>query len=281
MENFVYGTTLKKIRKELKLSQKDVSENICSQAMLSRIENNDVIPNVIIMQQLCSRLNKSVDEVLNHTNSLNNKKNIQAQELLALISYYHATEQYSQLNNLIANGQVLELFAYDSQLQPYYYYKGCLLAFYEPKSEQVLSFLEKSLAYTYDKHSHEPLTDMELMIICELATYHLNSQNLTQGLSYVSIITEHFNETNQERKRHEIVRSLYNVCVVLINQGHVEQAQELIDDGINWAKEKKIYYYLDQLFLLKGVIMQDAYKVTEAIELIKIANHVRMLASSQ
>ena len=281
MENFVYGTTLKKIRKELKLSQKDVSENICSQAMLSRIENNDVIPNVIIMQQLCSRLNKSVDEVLNHTNSLDNKKNIQGQELLALISYYHATEQYSQLNNLISNGHLLELFTYDSQLQPYYYYKACLLAFYESKSEQVLSLLEKSLYYTHGKHETETLTDMELMIMCELATYHLNSDNLTEGLSYIKIITERFNEAHQERKRHEIVRSLYNVCVALINQGQLEKAQELIDCGIKWAKEKQIYYYLDQLFLLKGVIMQDAYKITEAIELIKMANQVRMLAASQ
>ncbi|MGX7030293.1 helix-turn-helix domain-containing protein [Vagococcus zengguangii] len=281
MENFVYGTVLKKIRKELKLSQKDVSENICSQAMLSRIENNDVIPNVIIMQQLCSRLNKSVDEVLSHNDSSVNRKNAQAQEVLDLISYYHSTEQYSLLNNLMTTNHFLESFTTDTQLQAFHYYKACLLAFYDPQSEHAFSLLEKSLNYTYKKNNKPYLTDMELMIMCELATYHLNNDNLAKGLLYINQISTSFEEKKHDLTRHELVRSLYNICVALIHQGQIELAQKLIECGINWAKEKQIYYYLDQLFLLKGVIMQENYKINEAIDLIKTANQVRMLASSQ
>ncbi|MGX6961861.1 helix-turn-helix domain-containing protein [Vagococcus xieshaowenii] len=281
MENFVYGTTLKKIRKELKLSQKDVSENICSQAMLSRIENNDVIPNVMIMQQLCSRLNKSVDEVLNHKTSHPNQQQAQAKELLELISYYHSTEQYTLLNKLIKDNQLLDYLTDDSQLQAYDYYKACLLSFYDPQSSQALKLFEKSLHYTYEKNNNLPLSDMEIMIMCEIATHHLNNNSFSQSLPYINQILKKFERPDIEHHRHELLRSLYNVCLALINHSQLELANSLIDCGITWAKEKHIYYYLDQLFLIKGIMKQDTHKINEAIELIKTMSHVRTIASPQ
>ena len=50
------GAVIKEIRKNRKLTQKMLSEDICSQSVLSRIENNEELPNVLVMQQLCDRL---------------------------------------------------------------------------------------------------------------------------------------------------------------------------------------------------------------------------------
>ncbi|EGO6563123.1 helix-turn-helix transcriptional regulator, partial [Enterococcus faecalis] len=55
------GAVIKEIRKNRKLTQKMLSEDICSQSVLSRIENNEELPNVLVMQQLCDRLGVTVD----------------------------------------------------------------------------------------------------------------------------------------------------------------------------------------------------------------------------
>lgn len=50
-------------RKALNLSQMDLSEGICTQATLSRFENNGQIPNLKILIKLCNRLNLPLGEL--------------------------------------------------------------------------------------------------------------------------------------------------------------------------------------------------------------------------
>lgn len=63
-EKFSFGGVIREIRKERQLSQKMLSQDICSQSVLSRIENNEELPNVLVMQQLCERLNVTIDQVM-------------------------------------------------------------------------------------------------------------------------------------------------------------------------------------------------------------------------
>ena len=60
------GAVIKEIRKNRKLTQKMLSEDICSQSVLSRIENNEELPNVLVMQQLCDRLGVTVDQIMRY-----------------------------------------------------------------------------------------------------------------------------------------------------------------------------------------------------------------------
>lgn len=66
-QTYHLGTVLKELRLQQQLSQVQVATDICSQAMLSRIEKNDVIPSVILVKLICDRLNVTVDFVLNHS----------------------------------------------------------------------------------------------------------------------------------------------------------------------------------------------------------------------
>lgn len=50
-------------RKELGFSQVQLAQGICTQATLSKFENNGQIPSLNILQQLCNRLGLSLDEL--------------------------------------------------------------------------------------------------------------------------------------------------------------------------------------------------------------------------
>lgn len=60
-----FGTIIKEIRKEQKMTQQMLSQGICSQSVLSRIENNEELPNVLVMAQICHRLGVTIDYVMN------------------------------------------------------------------------------------------------------------------------------------------------------------------------------------------------------------------------
>ena len=51
-----FGNLIKSKRKELGLTQIELSEGICTQALISRIEKGDIIPQDSILQQLGTRL---------------------------------------------------------------------------------------------------------------------------------------------------------------------------------------------------------------------------------
>lgn len=65
-----FGTIIKEIRKEQKMTQKMLSHDICSQSVLSRIENNEELPNVLVMMQICQRLGVTIDHVMNLSRKL-------------------------------------------------------------------------------------------------------------------------------------------------------------------------------------------------------------------
>ena len=50
------GEKIRKRRKELKMTQADLSEGICTQAMVSRIEKKKVKPSRELMEKLAERL---------------------------------------------------------------------------------------------------------------------------------------------------------------------------------------------------------------------------------
>ncbi len=64
MNNLKFGTKLESVRKLKNMSQKELADGLCSQAQISRIEKNEVIPNAILLKSLCNKLNVSVDWIL-------------------------------------------------------------------------------------------------------------------------------------------------------------------------------------------------------------------------
>jgi transcriptional regulator with XRE-family HTH domain len=65
------GTIIKHLRKNLTMTQNELCREICSQSVLSRIENNEEIPNVVVMFLLCRRLEVSMDWVMERNIELN------------------------------------------------------------------------------------------------------------------------------------------------------------------------------------------------------------------
>lgn len=74
MYDYNIGSTLKYIRKEKGLKQTDICLNVCSRTFLSKIENNESIPNTFVMANILSNLNINFDEFFFLTQSFQDDK---------------------------------------------------------------------------------------------------------------------------------------------------------------------------------------------------------------
>lgn len=85
-----------KRRKELKLSQTELSDGICTQATLSKFENLGQIPSMRILTALCERLGLELSDLMNDDDCDQTIQEAFADANMAIIS-----DNYEQLNDIL------------------------------------------------------------------------------------------------------------------------------------------------------------------------------------
>lgn len=266
MNEHNYGTILKNNRKRMKLSQKELAKDICSQAMLSRIENNEVIPNALIMKEICKRLNISVEEVMSEEHSSDLQK---SRHRLQQMQYFHQTHQFTQLSLMISQQYVLPDQYSKEELQIYYYYKACALASLDSDPSTISKLLQKSLDCTFSLEQSKA-SDMEIIILSELGRLHLMQGNTGIGLPLVEKSLNFFSCSITKRKNPELVRAMYQTGTAFVSHQLYDLAGKAIEQGIAWAQKNHVLYYLDRLFLLKGILSQEHEQIPQALEAVKL-----------
>ncbi|MBP1042851.1 helix-turn-helix transcriptional regulator [Vagococcus sp. BWB3-3] len=64
MTYFNFGSKIKSARIKKGLSQKDLADGLCTQGLVSKIEKGEVIPNALLLKDLCLKLTVSIDFIL-------------------------------------------------------------------------------------------------------------------------------------------------------------------------------------------------------------------------
>lgn len=236
---FELGLILKKERKLKHISQKELSEGICSQAMLSSIENNKYIPNIILFLKLCKRLDISIDEI-----SLMNDFDIsEFDNINKKISILCNNHEYKRLKFLLLNESTINVLKTDKQLQAYYYYLGVAELNDEDNRGNAISNFKLSLAC---ERSH---TNSCLSI---LATCSLGYVYSLQGKS--SISSELLNESVSlvdKIKYEENLNIIYYVVALSYYQlGEYQDALKYIELCIKFITDHNSHYMLANSYRL-------------------------------
>lgn len=275
--SFHFGTVLKETRIEQRLSQKKLAADICSQAMLSRIENNEVIPSVILMKQLCDRLGVSLDYVLGTEYELSNTLPEERNEWLELLKFYHQSTQYQQLTRIMEETNVFKTLTTKNQQQQYYFYQACCQYFFNPYSKLAIETLRKSLNLTYSPKK-EHLSDTEIIILSEIGKITANQGDVTRGMAYLKRSMNAFYNQTKQRSDNQLAKVFYNIATIYIDLRNYKEALSVINQGISWSSRLKNYYFLDELFLLKGIVLQDHDLIDDAIKFVQVAETLKSIA---
>lgn len=138
MESF--GAVIKEIRKNRKLTQKMLSEDICSQSVLSRIENDEELPNVVVMQQICQRLGVTMDQIM----QFKSEEVHLLTQMFSKIAEYFRHKEYTKLLKYLQDIQLEERLYLDTDWQRYYYYLGSCHFYLFNDCELALEYLKKA-----------------------------------------------------------------------------------------------------------------------------------------
>ena len=94
-------------RKALNLTQMELAEGICTQATLSRFENNGQVPNLKILIKLCNRLNLPLGELFPKVGV----KHTETAEKMNQAEFFLITSEYEQAAALLQSISVSKTVA--------------------------------------------------------------------------------------------------------------------------------------------------------------------------
>lgn len=244
-----FGAVIKEIRKSRKLTQKMLSEDICSQSVLSRIENDEELPNVVVMQQICQRLGVTMDQIMQ----------FKSQEVLKVthnfeeLANYYRHKRYKEILFYIQDKALEDIIYLDTDWQRYFYYLGSCEFYLNHNYDKSLAYLRKSLSYTYQVNkSNLSSFEIQLLSCLGLTLHYLGDYE--EAEKYLEQSIHYFYKLPNERINDELIKIFYNYAVFLFSHNRLEEAKSYLKDGINCARLKSSYYCLSDIFHLKSKV---------------------------
>lgn len=228
-------------RKEMGLSQKELSKGVCTQATLSKFENNGKIPSMKILIQLCNRLGIALNEIIgiNGNGSKKLVKMMNTAEFNLIISDYQnswkilnsieldslkddkqATMQYYYLQgylNVLDDGDLLEAVFDFNQI----------IAVLDPKGETIFTFLAfVGLGMVYAQQSDDDKSEYYFSKVFNI--YGMPIDDVTKIWRYINII--------------------FYCAIYYSNRREFETANALLRYGVKVCEDNHVTYYIARIY---------------------------------
>ncbi|MDT7015242.1 helix-turn-helix domain-containing protein [Levilactobacillus namurensis] len=235
-------------RKELKLSQVKLCEGICTQATLSKFENNNRIPSLTILSKLCARLGMTVD------NLYQSQKNRSAElaATLNLVENQLMAGNYRRVLKELEKINVQDIDAVDLKMQ-FYYLRGIVNTLVNREPTATLFDFSRILDDLDERHQ-TLLTQLAFMGSGIL--YARRQQNITATFYFERV--RHYIETLDFQQPQPTMANYHLRVLMLIyftaefyaHQRDYRLSNRLLQTGLVLCSDQHVTYYLPQLKFL-------------------------------
>jgi len=254
------GDAIKNKRIEMGITQKELAEGICTQALISRIEKGDVTPKKDILNKLEERLNLEKDQ-LNQIKQYYNK-NTKVTNLKKTIRRYLAKRDYETIENLLDENEDLIDHIYDKNDKVFFKWIEASIKdkIYQDKN----SALEILNSISLDKINKE----LALEVISAIGVIYFKDGDYEKATN----IFQHGLNLMDDKIDYKIqAKTLLNYCLTLDKLEKYENALYYLSEGIDLLVKNDSLYLLGDYHHAKGHIFYSLKNYDEAEKNIEIA----------
>ncbi|QYH51282.1 helix-turn-helix domain-containing protein [Liquorilactobacillus hordei] len=256
------GISLKKIRREQKLSQKEVADNICSQSMLSAIEHGKYIPNAALLLALCEKLSISLNDI-----SLASDFNISSsQNFNDKLSYLCNQHRYVELKTFLVNSATFDQVQTATQTQAYYYYLGVACLHVDTTWDKARQNLQLAIASGEEQLTVTTLTRVALI---SLALTEAKAGQKTRALDFLKQATEKIDKAFYEENLNIV---FYLAALIYLELDDTKESLKWIQAGIKFSTSHNSHYMLANCYRLLAQIAKKSEDLDQELEAQKRSN---------
>lgn len=242
------GKMIKELRVKKNISRKELCAGICSVSFLSRIENGNRIPNVVILKQLSSKLGITSELLFRMIESRGSKMVYEyVSQVQTDLELHRYAKIYDETSGLLAFDYSSP---YDRQiiLALHYISEYCIRL----DEERALFNLQETLNMTYEKGTILSFT--EIALLTEIVLIRIRLGHHEEALEIRKSI-----EANSSYYMHNgmaVTKIKMDIASVILHYINDEftLALELTEDLIGFIKDKAFHGFLIEAFYLQSLI---------------------------
>ncbi|OJG86288.1 hypothetical protein RV13_GL000475 [Enterococcus raffinosus] len=246
------GQVLKEFRKEHGMTQKDLSEGICSQSVLSRIENNEEIPNIFVIQQLCHRLGITIDQLM--LDFL--PEELFLRKYFNKMFMYLRTGKYLEIRTTLEYLDERQITHLDKDRQLACFFKGVCAYFIDKEPEAALEQIIQGLSICVSK-KYDGYFDSRILLLSFAGKMNSVLGRVNEAQNYYNQSFELFQTMMADySERSELSNLFVNYGTFLVKHERLDLAEKVVDMGLKWNRQQCSYYKLRELLELKILMLE-------------------------
>ena len=247
------GEKIRKRRKEIKMTQFDLSDGICTQAMISRIEKKKVRPSRELMEKLAERLEVSLHYFYGE-DSIESRYS-KTTQLTKLIRQHLERREYDSVSYLIeTNEELIDQSVGEDQLF-FEWVKGLLYDYRDGDNA-------KALKYLVELEKRTKNGELRIEIIDSIGNQYLRMEEYDKAEQYYQKGFDIFSEWMNHEKKAKLTLN-YSVC--LARQEKHSECLSKVFQGLNLVVEHNTLFLLGDFLYYKGYCLENLDQKEDAL----------------
>ena len=256
MDYSVIGKKIRELRKAVRLTQGDLAEGICTQALISRIEKGDIYPSATALYQISNKLGVDVNYFfeIGTTPRLDYLQEVERQ-----LTKLRVDQRFVEMMEIVKTEEKNPLFFKDNEkLQLLYWHKS--IYFFEVEKETETAFTILNEAYDLTAHQKKAMTEREMEILITFGIWETQLGDHQKALDYYQKVEAAINPAEQLHDKSIKTRLLYNIARVLTRTKDFASSIDYCLKAIHWCIDEELLWGLGESYYQIGFnyeLMED------------------------
>lgn len=247
------GEKIKNRRREIKMTQSDLAEGICTQAMISRIEKRKVRPSRELMEKLAERLEVSLHYFYGE-DSIESRYS-KTTQLSKLVRQHLERREYDSVSYLIDSNEELIQQAIGEDRLFFEWVKGLLFDYRDGDNDKALNYLIR-----LEKEMKNG--ELRVEIIDSIGNQYLKKEEYDLAEQYYHKGFDMFSEWMNHEKKAKLMLN-YSIC--LARQDKYGECLSIVFQGLDLVVEQKTLFLLGDFLYYKGYCLEKLEQKEDAL----------------
>ncbi|MCA1055280.1 helix-turn-helix transcriptional regulator [Rossellomorea aquimaris] len=243
MDYHIIGKKIKELRNIAGLTQGELAEGICTQAMISHIEKGDTDPSATVLYQISKKLGVDVNYFfeIGSTPRLDYIREVERQ-----LRKLRVKLLYEDILDIVKAEEKNPLFMKDPyNRQLLLWHRGIYVQEVVKDREKAYAMMEEALMLTYT--AKKTMTEREMTISISMGIIKFSSERYEEAMKIYERVRKAIGMTSRLQDKAINARLLYNMARVLTRLGQFERSITYCEEGLSWNVEEENLYGFAQL----------------------------------
>lgn len=251
------GRLIKEKRKSVSMTQKDLASGICAQALISKIENDELKPSEEKLKQIASKLGVSIDYFNQNMMTDEKTEQITIQQIMDKIKELSIKREDDSINFLMK--------AYEDEIRKatdpkeIMFFQRAKAVMYEHNTGDSDTAIKKLKSISLSENEKE----MSLEVINSIASLYIVKQEYEHAIEEIEKVIQYTKDAAVDFK--VVAKVLLNYSIGLARKSEFRKMLDVLNEGIELLIKKQSLFLLGDLYYQKGWLFRQLEEYQESL----------------